>query len=59
MATKKVTEESITTNTATSVDNFKANMIALGNEMIEKVRGKQVDVSEGIDKVVAIYNAVK
>ena len=38
---------------------FRLNLIQLGNEMIEKVRGKQIDVCDGIDKIVSIYNAVK
>lgn len=38
---------------------FRLNLIQLGNEMIDKVRGKQVDVCDGIDKIVSIYNAVK
>lgn len=38
---------------------FRLNLIQLGNEMIETVRGKQIDVCDGIDKIVSIYNAVK
>ena len=38
---------------------FRLNLIQLGNEMIEKVRGKQSEGCEGIDKGVAGYNAVK
>ena len=43
----------------TPFEAFRLNLIQLGNEMIEKVRGKQIDVCDGIDKIVSIYNAVK
>lgn len=43
----------------TEFELFHLNLIQLGNEMIDKVRGKQVDVCDGIDKIVSIYNAVK
>lgn len=43
----------------TEFESFRLNLIQLGNEMIDKVRGKQVDVCDGIDKIVSIYNAVK
>lgn len=43
----------------TEFESFRLNLIQLGNEMIDKVRGKQVDVCDGIDKIASIYNAVK
>lgn len=55
MAVRKTTEAS----EQNSTEALKENMIALANEIIEQVRGKQVDGAEYITKVVDIYNAVK
>ena len=54
-----VTQEPPVKLEPTEFESFRLNLIQLGNEMIDKVRGKQVDVCDGIDKIVSIYNAVK
>lgn len=55
MAVRKTTEAS----EQNSTEALKENMITLANEMIEQVRGKQVDAPVFISKIVDIYNAVK
>lgn len=42
-----------------TIDQLKSNMIALANDLCERVRGKAIDTDTGVDKIVALYNAVK
>lgn len=42
-----------------TIDQLKSNMIALANDLCERVRGKAIETDMGIDKIVALYNAVK
>lgn len=42
-----------------TIDQLKSNMIALANDLCERVRGKAIETDMGVDKIVAIYNAVK
>lgn len=53
---RKAAEAAVEQNSA---EGLKENMINLANEIIEQIRGKQVDGAEYITKVVDIYNAVK
>lgn len=41
------------------MEQLRQNMAILANELCEKVRGKEVDTAVGVDKIVAIYNAIK
>jgi hypothetical protein len=65
MAAKKTTEaveekEVTTAKKVNSADGLKDNLIALANELIEQVRGKQVpNLNETIDRAIAIYEKVK
>ena len=42
-----------------TIDQLKSNMIALANDLCERVRGKAIETDMGVDKIVALYNAVK
>jgi len=62
MAAKKTTEavEEKEVTTVKAADGLKDNLIALANELIEQVRGKQVpNLNDTIDRAIAIYEKVK
>lgn len=66
MAAKKTTEaveeKEVTTTTTKKASSLelKENLIALANELIEQVRGKQVpNLNETIDRAINIYEKVK
>jgi hypothetical protein len=65
MAAKKITEaveekEVTTVKQVPAADGLKDNLIALANELIEQVRGKQVpNLNDTIDRAIAIYEKVK
>ena len=42
-----------------TIDQLKSNMIALATDLCERVPGKAIETDMGVDKIVALYNAVK
>lgn len=59
MAVAKASKNTEAVEKADCLEQLKQNMAALANELCEKVRGKEVDTAVGVDRVVAIYNAIK